>query len=74
MKGGTYSGDEKTIGTDYTAATLVNSKLNFAIPRKTSGVFHKKTVNTTPYLTYFYIGTLNYLDHYHGISYTDTGP
>lgn len=54
MKGGIYSGDEKTIGTDYTAATLVNSKLNFVIPPKTSVVFHKKTVNTTPYLTYFY--------------------
>lgn len=64
MKGGTYSGDEKTIGTNYTTTTLVNSKLNFAIPRKTSGVFHKKTVWTppppppsmklTPYLRYFY--------------------
>lgn len=71
MKGGTYSGDEKTIGTDYTATTLVNSKLNFAIPPKTSVVFHKKTVNTTHIST---IGTLSYLDHYHGDSYTDTEP
>lgn len=72
MKGGTYSGEEKTVGTDYTAGELQIIFLQYhQNPRE---YFIKRQLIQHHILHISTIGILNYLDHYHGNSYTDTGP
>lgn len=73
MKGGTYSGDEKaTLTTPRPCWWTPNKILQYH--QKPREYFIKKQLIQHHIWHISTIGTLSYLDHYHGNSYTDKGP